>query len=90
MGLEEVDRLLPPVLELELELHRVGLQVDEPAGRRQLGQRLGAAVEVDQQLRGAVEPFELALAHTEAAAVVVERVEGPAVREPEAPHDRSR
>ena len=33
MGLEEVDRLLDAVLQLELQLDRVGLQVDEPAGR---------------------------------------------------------
>jgi hypothetical protein len=52
--LEEVDRLLQPVLELELELNRIGLQVDQPPGRRQLRIGLGAAVEVDQQVGRAV------------------------------------
>ena len=88
VGLEEVDRLLDPMLQLELQLDRVGLQVDEPAAGAQLRQGLGAAVEVDQQLGGAVEAFELELAHPEAPPVVMQGFERPAIGEAEAAHDR--
>ena len=69
-----------PVVQLDLQLDGVGLQVDEPAGGGELGQRQGAAVQVDEQRRRRGRArSSCALAHAEAAAVVVQRVEGPAI-----------
>ena len=76
--------------ELDLQLDRVGLEVDEPPARGQLGQRLRAAVQVDDQVGRAVEALQLELAHPVAAAVVVQGVEGPAVGEAEAAHHARR
>ena len=67
MRLEELERVRRGSRKLDLELHRIGLEVDEAAGRGVLGPRLGAAVQVDDQLRRRVQPRELALAHPVAA-----------------------
>jgi hypothetical protein len=40
--LEEVEARLQPVVQLDLQLDRVGLQVDQAAGLGVLGPRLGA------------------------------------------------
>src|SRR5581483_12029441 len=72
VGLEEVDRLAAISVELDLELHRVRLHVDEPARGGELGERLGAAVEIEDQMSGADQALELSLAHAVAAPVVVE------------------
>ena len=50
----EIDGPLQIVIQLNLNLYRVGAQVDEPAGRAMLGQRLGATVQVEDQLSRAV------------------------------------
>ena len=81
--LEEVERVLLLVVKLDLELHRVGLDVDEPAGLGVLGARFRAAVEVEDQLGRGVEAAQLALAHPVEAAVDVQRLVGPASSEAE-------
>ena len=43
--LEEVERVLPLLVQLDLELHRVGLQVHQAVGLVVLRPRLGPAVE---------------------------------------------
>ena len=84
MLLEELDRASVAAVDLELELDRIGAEEDEAAGGGVLGQRQRAAVHVDDQRRVAVEAVELLGAHAEAATVVVQRLERPAVAEPEA------
>ncbi len=80
---QEVDRLLPMVVELDLKLDRISLEVDEPASSIVLGPRLCASVEIDDQLGRGVDPLKALLAHPVDAAVVVERVVGPPVLESE-------
>ena len=53
---EEVDRRLQSVVQLDLQTNRVGLEVDEPPGLGELGQRIGRAVQVDDELGLAEEP----------------------------------
>src|SRR5436309_1458663 len=53
--LEELHRLGNLVVQLELELDRVGLEVDQSPRRDQLRGGPGPAVEVDQELGGSVE-----------------------------------
>ena len=60
MRLEEVERVCVLVVQLDLELDRVGLEVDEAPGRVVLRPRLGAAVEVDDQLGRRVQAAQLA------------------------------
>ena len=55
MLLEELDRALVAVVDLELDLDRVGAEEDEPVGGGVLGQRQRAAVHVDDQRRVPVE-----------------------------------
>ncbi len=55
------------LMEIDLDIHRVGLQVDEPVSRSQFGRRDVAAVEIDDQRGGAIHIAELALAQAEAA-----------------------
>ena len=81
--LEEVERVLPLLVQLDLELHGIGLQVDEAAGLVVLRPRLGAAVEVDDQLGRRVQAPQLALAHPVEPPVVVQRLVGPASAEAE-------
>ena len=60
-------RALVAAVELELELDRVGTEVDEPAGRGVLVERHGAAVHVHDQRGVAVELAQLRLGHAVAA-----------------------
>ena len=85
--LEEVDRRLEPVVELDLQGDRIRLQVHEPVGRVVLGQRLGPAMQVDDADGRAVEPPELGGAHPEATVVVVQAEECPPVTQSEAAQD---
>src|SRR5207247_4016066 len=85
--LEEGDRLGVVLVKLDLEQDGVGLQVHQPAGGVVLGQRHRAAVQVDDQRRRLVQPAQGRLAHAVAAAVVVERVVGPASGETKAARD---
>ena len=72
------------VVEFDLEFHGIGLDVDEP--RAVLLARLGAAVEIDDQIGAGVERAELLARHAEGAAVIPKRVVGPAVAEAEPAH----
>ena len=76
---QELHGRFAAVVKLDLELDGIGLEVDEAAARAQLRPRLGAAVQVDDQLGLPVERGQLALAHAERAAVVVQRLVGPAI-----------
>ena len=76
------------VCELELELHRVGLQVHQAV--RSPHSSGSGSVPPCRLISSCAESYrraQLRLAHAEAAAVVVEAVERPAVAEPEAAHD---
>jgi hypothetical protein len=86
VGLQELERLLEALPQLDLQLDGIGLEIDEPAAGGQFGQRLGPAVQVDQQRGLAVQAFELGLAHAEAAAVLVQRAKRPPLAQPEPPH----
>jgi hypothetical protein len=57
---EERPGAVQAVVQLHLQLHRVGLQVDQPAGGGVLRQRLGAAVQVDDQVGAGEQRRELA------------------------------
>ena len=84
--IEEINRRLELIVQLDLQLHRVGFQIHEPPGGRVLGQRDGAAVEVDDDVGLGVEPRESGVAEPEAAPVTVQCLKGPAVAEPKAAH----
>ena len=86
VGIEEINRRLKLVVQLDLQLHGVGFQIHEPPGGRVLGQRDGAAMEIDDDVRFRVEPRELGVAEPEAAPVAVQCLKGPAVGESEAAH----
>src|SRR3954451_10571400 len=60
--------------ELELQLNRVRLQVDEAVGLAQLRQGLGSPMQVHDQLRRPEQTLEAGLRHAIAAAI---RVQGP-------------
>ena len=90
MLVEELERAPVAAVDLELDLDRVGAEEHEPVGRGVLGQRQRAAVHVDDQRGVPVEPVELLGAHPVAAPVLVQRLERPAVLEPEALGDARR
>jgi hypothetical protein len=82
--LEELDRVRQLLLELCLELHGIGLHVDQPARPAVLRARDRAAVEVDDELGRVVQLEEPLLAEAVAAAVGVQRLVRPPVAEVEA------
>jgi hypothetical protein len=85
--LEEVDRRLDIVLQLDLEQDRIGLEINEAIAGMELGQWLRPAVKVDDQKRRVVQAPQLSEGHPKAAVVLVEPVERPLVLEPEPAHD---
>jgi hypothetical protein len=86
VGRQEVDRLLAAVIQLDFQFDGIGLEVDEPVGREVLGFGLRAPVQVDDQIGRPIEPREFTVAQTEAAAIVVQRVESPVVAKVEPLH----
>ena len=79
----ELDRAPVAVVELDLELHGIRLQADEPPGLDVLRKRHRAPVQVDQQVGRAVEALQPPFAHAEMTVAVVDRVIRPAVPEVE-------
>ena len=74
-------RLRDPVVELDLEPNRVGLDQDESLAAHVLVERAGPAVEVHDHRRVRVQPAKLGVGHAEHGAARAAIVVGPAVSE---------
>ena len=87
MRSQEFDGFLVIVVELNFQLDRIRLQINEPALRAVLGARNGSTMEVNDQRRRVVKLHHLSFGHAIKATVGMQRLEGPAVTEIKTGHD---
>ena len=74
---EKVDRGLAFAMKLDLQLHRIGLEINQPAGGGVFRQWLGAAVQINDELGRSEEMVQIVLAHAKALVTFMERLIAP-------------